>query len=142
LQGRVAKLYAVITFFSFSAHRLFTTLQQPRRFHPIRPGPRQRIVSTFLKSGASVRSVAKFLKSSARSRCSPRTFDGLFDRTVAIQELGSGRGADPRDAGITVDRIAYEREQVRNQGRIDVYNSTALSSRVRVKGNGVASTHI
>src|SRR5437870_7807495 len=40
--------------------------------------PRQRSVSTFRKSGASVRRVARFLKSSARSRCSPRTFDGNF----------------------------------------------------------------
>ncbi len=81
-------------------------------------GPRQRSVSTFLKSGASVRSVASFLKSSASLRCLPRTFGGkFFDLTVAVQEHGGGLGADPRDAGVAVGRVAHEREQVRNERR-------------------------
>jgi hypothetical protein len=51
-----------------------------RSAHAANPGvaPRQRSVSTFLKSGASVRSVASFLNSSASLRCSPRMFDGKF----------------------------------------------------------------
>src|SRR5438552_2292832 len=40
--------------------------------------PRQRNVSTFLKSGASVRRVASFLKSSASLRCLPRMSGGKF----------------------------------------------------------------
>ena len=63
-----------------------------------------------------MRRVASFLKSSARSRCLPRTFDGKFSIwTVAVQKLGSGPGADPRDAGVAVGGIAHEREQVRNE---------------------------
>src|SRR6266403_3472583 len=38
-----------------------------------------------------------------------------FDRTVAVQKLGGGPGADPRDAGVAVGRIAHEREQIRNE---------------------------
>jgi len=43
----------------------------------------------------------------------------IFDLTVTIQKPGSGLRADPRNAGVTVGRIAYEREQVRYERRID-----------------------
>ena len=72
--------------------------------------PRQCSVLTSLKSRASVRSVASFLKSSARSHRSPRTCGGeAFHRAVTVQKLGGGLGAD----------IAHEREQVGDERRIN-----------------------
>ena len=54
-------------------------------------GPFQRSSSTFLKSGASIRSVARSLKSSARSRLSSFKIPAgkLFDVAVPVDE---GRG--------------------------------------------------
>src|SRR5215208_5882321 len=49
--------------------------------------------------------------------------------TVKVQKLGGGSGADPADAGIAVGRIAHEREQVRNELRIDS-ELFAYSSRI------------
>src|SRR6185437_11674480 len=43
----------------------------------------------------------------------------VFDLSVAVQKLGGGPGADSRNAGVAVGRIAHEREQVRNEQRID-----------------------
>src|SRR5439155_19658563 len=109
-----------------SARSLFATLQQPRRFHPIRPGrecrrpapPAQRL--DFLKErriGAQgrefleeQREIALFAENVRRE---------VFDLTVAVQKLGGGPGADSRDAGIAIGRIAHEREQVRDERRAD-----------------------
>ena len=62
------------------SHRSSSRGASIRSAHSANAGvaPRQRSVSTFLKSGASVRSVARFLKSSASSCCPPRTFGGKF----------------------------------------------------------------
>jgi hypothetical protein len=94
----------------------FATLEQPRRFHPLHAqaakasvGPRQRSVSTFLKSGASVRRVVRFLKSSARSRRCRAVCREIFYRTMLVQELGGTPGVDPRDEGVAVGRIAHQR---------------------------------
>ena len=50
----------------------------------------------------------------------------VFDPPVANQKLGSSPWSDPRDAGVAVGRIAYEREQVRNKGRITSRNSVRI----------------
>jgi hypothetical protein len=50
----------------------------------------------------------------------------VFDPPIANQKLGGGLGADPRDTGVAVGRIAYEREQVRNKRRITSRNSVRI----------------
>src|SRR5213078_1919357 len=113
LACRVAQLYAV------------ATLEQPRRFHPIRPGrecrrrtaPAQRLgiveERRISAQGREIleeqREIALFAENVRRK---------AFDLTVAVQKLGGRPGPDPKDAGVAVGRVAHEREQVRNERRI------------------------
>ena len=76
-------------------------------------GPRQRISSTSSKSGASVRSVASVLNSSASSRLSPSTSAGKSSiAPCRLMQTRRADGADARDARIAVGRVADEREIV------------------------------
>ena len=63
------------------------------------PGPRQRNASTSANNGASVRSVARSLNSSASSRCSPSTRGGKSSiGSVPVQQPRRGHRADAGDA--------------------------------------------
>src|SRR5437667_4424952 len=88
-----------------SARSLFATLEQPRRFHPIRPGresrrrtaPAQRLDTLEeWRIGAQRR---EFLEEQRElALFTENVLREVFDRTVAVQKLGGGPGADPRDA--------------------------------------------
>src|SRR6202035_3556055 len=87
------------------SHRSISRCASIRSAHAAKAGvaPLQCSVLTSLKSRASVRSVASFLKSSARSHRSPRTCGGkAFDRAVTVQKLGGILGADGGDTEIGV----------------------------------------
>ncbi len=105
---------------------LFAALDQPRRFHPLRPGregrrrtaPAQRL--DFLEERRIGAQRREFLEEQRElALFAENVSRKFFDLTVVIQKLRGGPGADPGDAGITVGRIAHEREQVRNERRID-----------------------
>src|SRR5439155_14114410 len=115
--------YLAVTLFDRS---LFAPLEQPRRFHPIRTRRERRRRTVPAKRLGSVeerrigaqrreileeqREIALFAENARRE---------VFDLTVAVQKLGGGPGADSRDSGVAVGRIADEREQVRNERGID-----------------------
>ena len=90
------------------------------RIRRIRLGPRQRSASTSRNSGASSRSVASFLNSSA---CLAALAQDLrrerLDRAVAVEHARRGDRPDARDAGIAVGRIADERKVVGDERRRD-----------------------
>src|SRR5262249_28420145 len=95
-------------------------------------GPRQRSASTSVKSRASVRSVASFLKSSASSTVIAEDMRGkLLDFTVARYQPCGRLGSDPGNPGITVRRVADEREVVGDVRRRD----TELCAHARVVAN-------
>src|SRR5947207_1891287 len=107
LACRVAQLYAV------------ATLEQPRRFHPIRPGRecRRRTAPAQRLDLLKERRIGMQGREVLEEQCEIALFvqnvwRELLDRTVAIQKLGSGPGADSRDAGVAIGDIAHEREQV------------------------------
>src|ERR687892_1633224 len=111
---------------SSSPRSLFATLEQPRRFHPIHPGrecrcrtaPAQRLGSIKeWRIGAQRREILEEQREIALFAENVRR--KAFDRTVAVQKPGGGPGADARDAGIAVGRVAHEREQVWNELRAD-----------------------
>src|ERR1051325_4525392 len=109
-----AQLYAV------------ATLEQPRRFHPFRPG-RQRLRRTapaqrldLLKErriGAQRREILEEQREIALfTENFPRK---VFDPPVTIQKLRGCSRTDARYAWVPVGRIAYKCEQVRNKWRAD-----------------------
>src|SRR5206468_3038760 len=111
---------------SSSARSFFTTLEQPRRFHPLRPGrecrrrtaPAQRL-DLLKERRISAQRREFFEEQRELALFAENVRREVFDLTVAVQKLGGGPGADPRDAGVAVGRVAHEREQVRNELRAD-----------------------
>src|SRR6266404_2935545 len=109
-----------------SARSFFAPIDQPRSLHPLRPhGERRRRTEPAQRLGSleewrvgtqrrkvleEQSEIALFAENARRE---------AFDLTVAIQKLRGGLGADARDAGVAVGRIAHEREQVGNERRID-----------------------
>jgi len=110
----VAQLYAV------------ATLERPRRFHPIRPGREGRCRAAparrldFLKERRIGAQGREFLEEQREIALFPKNFPRkVLNLTVPVQELSCGLCADARNAGVTVDRIAHEREpreSVRSRG--------------------------
>src|SRR2546423_11078034 len=104
----------------------FAALEQPRRLHLLRPrrecrsrtAPSQHL-DTLEKWRISPER-REFLEEQGEiALLSENVRRELFDPAEAVQKPGRGLGADSGNAGITVGGISHQREQVRNQRRID-----------------------